>query len=89
MAFVGGLRGFLGYELKKMFHQSFRNITVLINRTLILYEKYFCLQFDKRAKRVSLKVVVKYLKLISYFLSLKYIKPFMEKEHKTCTCTNL
>lgn len=39
-----------------MFHQSFTNITMSINKTLILYENYVCLQFDIKARRVNLQV---------------------------------
>lgn len=44
-----------------------------MNKTLILYEKYVCLQFDIKAKRVNLQVVVNNSKLISHFLFLYYI----------------
>lgn len=52
-----------------MFHQSFTNITMSINKTLILYENYVCLQFDIKAKRVDLQVEVNSSKLLPHCLS--------------------
>ena len=37
-----------------MFHQSFTNITMSINKTLILYENFVCLQFDKQVQCASI-----------------------------------
>lgn len=52
-----------------MFHQSFTNITMSINKTLILYENYVGLQFDIKAKRVDLQVEVNNSKLLPHCLS--------------------
>lgn len=50
-------------DLHKMFHPSFTNITMSINKTLTLYENYVCLQFDIKARRVNLQVKVNNSKL--------------------------
>lgn len=57
------LNVFLRYDLHKLFHPSFTNITMSINNTLPLYENYVCLQFDIKAKMVNLPVEVDNLKL--------------------------
>lgn len=89
MGFVGNLRGLWGYALKKIFHPSFTNIIMSMNTTLVLYERYVCLQFDMKAKRVNLQVVVNNSKLISHFLSYITFNHLWEKEYNTCTCTSL
>lgn len=52
-----------------MFHQSFTNITMSINKTLIFYEKYVCLHFDIKEKGVNLQVEVNNSKLLPHCLS--------------------